>query len=311
MALSDTRDSDEDDDAPWEPPPPLPVTRDPFILLGVDRSYAGDASAIKSAYKIKAKAYHPDNLITGSTPEDVKRRITDDFSKINGAYESLIGGAAAAAELIRKTTAGYGGGSGAGYGFGAPSGAWFQTSFDTEPNRYPKASPYSSSGKSDGFVGFVNDRGWEPRAAPPQDADIPMQKTRNAAPRPSGGGARDGGGDGKAAGSEEAGFAAGTALSDNEEVAAVQRKCLALEEGLRRAELLVDATRREKEMLSSLLSQSDARLSQQEQTAKRAREEMALKHVQEKKALEERLELLEAEMKKLRMPWWDRPGGAN
>jgi len=38
---------------------------------------------------------------------------------------------------------------------------------------------------------------------------------------------------------------------------------------------------------------------------------MALKHVQEKKALEERLELLEAEMKKLRMPWWDRPGGAN
>ena len=36
-----------------EVPPPLPLTKDPFALLGIDRSSLGDMSAIKRAYNKK------------------------------------------------------------------------------------------------------------------------------------------------------------------------------------------------------------------------------------------------------------------
>ena len=70
-------------------PPPLPATKDPFALLGIDRSSLGDMKAIKRAYRKQAKTYHPDALVTDSTPEDVKKRINSDFSAISAAYEEL------------------------------------------------------------------------------------------------------------------------------------------------------------------------------------------------------------------------------
>ena len=71
-------------------PPPLPDTKDPFVLLGVDRSAAeGDMAAIKSAYLRRVKTYHPDASVTEATPEAVRKRINDDFSTIHHAYEEL------------------------------------------------------------------------------------------------------------------------------------------------------------------------------------------------------------------------------
>ena len=69
-------------------PPPLPVTDDPFVLLGLDPAFAGDVSAIRSSYLRQAKAYHPDASVTSATPEHIKQRINDDFSRIQAAYST-------------------------------------------------------------------------------------------------------------------------------------------------------------------------------------------------------------------------------
>jgi hypothetical protein len=58
-------------------PPPLPVTDDPFVLLGLDPAFAGDVSAIRSSYLRQAKAYHPDASVTSATPEHIKQRMSN------------------------------------------------------------------------------------------------------------------------------------------------------------------------------------------------------------------------------------------
>eukprot|EP00315_Gephyrocapsa_oceanica_P046913 CAMPEP_0185517022 /NCGR_PEP_ID=MMETSP1366-20130426/67307_1 /TAXON_ID=38817 /ORGANISM="Gephyrocapsa oceanica, Strain RCC1303" /LENGTH=204 /DNA_ID=CAMNT_0028127957 /DNA_START=14 /DNA_END=626 /DNA_ORIENTATION=- len=70
-------------------PPPLPEATDPFVLLGLNHSSAGDIAAIKSAYHRLTKARHPDSLVTASTPVQLRQRIHDDFSRVNAAYEEL------------------------------------------------------------------------------------------------------------------------------------------------------------------------------------------------------------------------------
>ena len=40
----------------WTVPPPLPVTNDPYLLLGIDPALAGNLKAIKRAYHTLAKA---------------------------------------------------------------------------------------------------------------------------------------------------------------------------------------------------------------------------------------------------------------
>ncbi|EOD37535.1 Hypothetical protein EMIHUDRAFT_454877 [Emiliania huxleyi CCMP1516] len=59
-------------------PPPLPASTDPFVLLGLDHSSAGDIAAIKSAYHRLTKARL---LVTASTPVRLRQRIHDDFSR--------------------------------------------------------------------------------------------------------------------------------------------------------------------------------------------------------------------------------------
>ena len=91
---------EEDGSAPktgwWEKegaiPAPLPATEDPFALLGIDDSSAGDLGAIKRAYHRQAKTYHPDAFPKDpeSTPEHITKHINNEFSRINAAYEELM-----------------------------------------------------------------------------------------------------------------------------------------------------------------------------------------------------------------------------
>ena len=178
--------SDDDDDASSGAatfPQPLPNTKDPFELLGVDRSSYGDMTAIKSAYKTLAKEYHPDASVTEDTPEDVKKRVTDDFSKINAAYELLrdndgcVGappwwirkgsgaGSSGAQDNVApwhtqtgdaRTSAAPTGRAEKGFGYGQSMGAWFETSFDegrrpSATAKWPSSAPRSSRGASQGF----------------------------------------------------------------------------------------------------------------------------------------------------------------
>ena len=146
-------------------PPPLPSTQDPFVLLGISRSAASDMSAIKSAYHRRIKAYHPDAAVTKSTPESVKKRINDDFSTIQAAYEALTSVRAASPESEpgtggRPWWADQGAGArtaqGTGVGYGQPMGACFNTSFDE--GKKPTGRRRKNTGKvSEGVVGFMED----------------------------------------------------------------------------------------------------------------------------------------------------------
>ncbi|KAL3799248.1 hypothetical protein HJC23_012973 [Cyclotella cryptica] len=74
-------------------PPPLPNTSDPFLLLGLDASNPPtDAAEIKRAYRKRAMQYHPDVLLSTDSTEAERKAASEDFAKINAAYEMLSGG---------------------------------------------------------------------------------------------------------------------------------------------------------------------------------------------------------------------------
>ncbi len=62
---------------------------DPFQILGIDPT--ADAQAIKRAYKKLAFQYHPDMVTTKDSTAEEKRKASDQFAKINAAYEALAG----------------------------------------------------------------------------------------------------------------------------------------------------------------------------------------------------------------------------
>ena len=143
------------------PPPALPDTTDPFLLLGIDRSAAGDIGAIKSAFRRLSKAYHPDASVTKSTPDDVKKRVNEDFSRIISAYEELRQGYG---YLVGYDTAlddeekawydlgqvkPYPTDAATGYGYGQSMGAFFSNSFDI---RRPRPSPSQYTLDEDGYA---------------------------------------------------------------------------------------------------------------------------------------------------------------
>ena len=156
-------------------PPPLPVTDDPFVLLGLDPAFAGDVSAIRSSYLRQAKAYHPDASVTSATPEHIKQRINDDFSRIQAAYEQLRDGGGsvdrAASGTHRRPSnwqegrRWHEGAGSTGYGFGQSMGVHWKSSVDPRTNAPKRAPPppVRNSVKSYGFVGFMSDE--ERRAA--------------------------------------------------------------------------------------------------------------------------------------------------
>jgi hypothetical protein len=67
-----------------EGPPPLPAagTTDPYQLLGIDRR--ADWAAITSAYKRRARAWHPDGA-----PADEQARRHELLRDLNAAYAEL------------------------------------------------------------------------------------------------------------------------------------------------------------------------------------------------------------------------------
>ncbi|VEU45062.1 unnamed protein product [Pseudo-nitzschia multistriata] len=107
------------------------LSDDPFVVLGLDAPTA-DKKVIKRAYKKRALKYHPD-VVTDvhSTPEE-KKKASDRFAKINGAYEQLMGGSKGAGD------------SGSGSGTAGASGGY------TPPHRRSN-SGYSSSSSSSAY----------------------------------------------------------------------------------------------------------------------------------------------------------------
>ena len=75
------------------PPPPLPNSSDPYIILDFQPSGQKWAlkGEIKRAYKRAAHRYHPDVRINPSSTEEEREVANEDFARINAAYAFLIG----------------------------------------------------------------------------------------------------------------------------------------------------------------------------------------------------------------------------
>ena len=132
-------------------PTPLPDTTDPFVLLGLDPSNpTADKKEIKRAYKRQAMKYHPDVVInTDSTPEE-RKRASEEFAKINAAYEILSGkgsgGAGVGTGKSGASSRGDKGGSGS-WAYQPPhrrSGASSSSSYGS-----PSSSGYGSGASTD------------------------------------------------------------------------------------------------------------------------------------------------------------------
>ena len=129
-------------------PSPLPDTTDPFVLLGLDpNNPTADKKEIKRAYKRQAMRYHPDVVIsTDSSPEE-RRRASEEFAKVNAAYEILSG----------KGSGGAGVGAGrSGAGSRADKGGSGSWAYQPPHRRSgaSSSSPYSASGSSSSSSGY-------------------------------------------------------------------------------------------------------------------------------------------------------------
>jgi hypothetical protein len=137
-------------------PPPLPKTNDPFILLGLDPANPPtNPTDIKRAFRKRAMIYHPDVLTSTDSSEEERRIASEDFAKINAAYEMLTGGgtaAAASSSNAKKTSSG-------GYNYHPPphrrSGSYKTKSTNWEdfmPNYEKEDSMYDAGGDSFGAI---------------------------------------------------------------------------------------------------------------------------------------------------------------
>lgn len=66
---------------------------DPFAVLGLDPNDGAslDKKVIKRAYKRLALKYHPDVATNKDSSSEEKKRASDQFAKINAAYQTLLG----------------------------------------------------------------------------------------------------------------------------------------------------------------------------------------------------------------------------
>ena len=72
--------------------PPLPDTDDPLVLLGIDATVG--RKEVKAAYRRMAQIYHPDATVGEhnaglQSSEEAKKLASEDFARINAAYEML------------------------------------------------------------------------------------------------------------------------------------------------------------------------------------------------------------------------------
>lgn len=68
-------------------------SNDPFAVLGLDPNDGAslDKKVIKRAYKRLALKYHPDVATNKDSSSEEKKRASDQFAKINAAYQTLTG----------------------------------------------------------------------------------------------------------------------------------------------------------------------------------------------------------------------------
>lgn len=143
---------------PKSKPPPLPQTTDPFLLLGLDPTNPiTDPKEIKRAYRKRAMIYHPDVITSADSTEDERRIASENFAKINAAYEMLSGGgnvnnASSSSSQAKSTTAG-------GYKYQPPHrrstsyGNKQSTNWeDYMPNYQEEDSKYDADGDSFGSI---------------------------------------------------------------------------------------------------------------------------------------------------------------
>jgi hypothetical protein len=70
--------------------PPLPMTNNPYALLGLDwLNPPNDFAVIHRAYKSMAKIYHPDLALGPDCTPEERHQANIDFARINAAYEQL------------------------------------------------------------------------------------------------------------------------------------------------------------------------------------------------------------------------------
>jgi len=66
------------------------LSNDPFVILGLENPTA-DKKVLKRAYKKRALKFHPDIVTDLHSSREEKKKASDRFAKINGAYEQLMG----------------------------------------------------------------------------------------------------------------------------------------------------------------------------------------------------------------------------
>ena len=71
-------------------PPSLPVTGNPYTLLGFDRrSPPKDFTLVHRAYRALARQYHPDVVAGPDATSEERAQASVDFTRIKEAYEDL------------------------------------------------------------------------------------------------------------------------------------------------------------------------------------------------------------------------------
>ncbi|KAL3804794.1 hypothetical protein ACHAWO_005323 [Cyclotella atomus] len=71
-------------------PPPLPMTNNPYALLGLDwLNPPSDITTVHKAYKRMAKRYHPDLILHADATPEEQHLANKNFARINAAYEQL------------------------------------------------------------------------------------------------------------------------------------------------------------------------------------------------------------------------------
>lgn len=110
-------------------------SNDPFAVLGLNPNDQDslDKKVIKRAYKRLALKYHPDVATNRESTSEEKKRASDQFSKINAAYETLLGKREGNFASSSSTA--------------SSGGGW------TPPHRRKPGSSYSSSSSSQGNTG--------------------------------------------------------------------------------------------------------------------------------------------------------------
>ncbi len=71
--------------------PPLPNTVDPHVLLRLDPNAQHSKTDMKRAYRQMALLYHPDVRLNASSSKQEREVATEDFARINAAYNFLTG----------------------------------------------------------------------------------------------------------------------------------------------------------------------------------------------------------------------------